>query len=461
MPQISVLPLNELGQDKLIGDVHGHGNLFKILVENKITSQDRMFVVGDLFDRGHDPITVFQVLQDHPNIYVTRGNHEDILLNACRPGATAEEVVLCLRNGGQWILADGPQAVEIQNYLEKCRQLQLPQYDWDGEYLQQLFNKSNKIDQLGCILRYIENLPYIIQVGQLAEGGFYVCHADMLFSDQDLQDLIANPKNLTFAQIDHLTWARTRHWGAEEYEGPFFAEGKRSALSMLVYCGHSIISNETVCIRENTNHINIDSGAYLHDCFVLVNHTVGKAEVVCLEQESDKSDKFATNRDKYRRVAQRISMYLKDTIILPRQSNLINAHICSIQSNIEDLRSCSLTKTGELPSKYRALIQTISGILLECKGWVDDLEKHVSRLERAIEQCQNSLDMTMFESGSCCSTFWQPEVKVMDDPATTHLTAMQDSLSEIQSYLKQVNTRKREDKHIGQQSHGKPGFTMG
>ena len=97
MRHIQTLPPAE-GQDYLIGDIHGNNALLEVIL-TKI-KKGRLFIVGDLFDRGDDPFGVFRSLMRHSNIYVTRGNHQDLLLKATLPHASATAISMCLLNGG-------------------------------------------------------------------------------------------------------------------------------------------------------------------------------------------------------------------------------------------------------------------------------------------------------------------------------------------------------------------------
>lgn len=448
MTHILVLPKNSVGNDKLIGDVHGNGDLLAIVLA-KISSQDRLFIVGDLFDRGSNPLLVFRLLQQYSNIYVARGNHEDLLLGACRPDAVAHDVASCLLNGGQWIFVQNtPEDIAIRACLKAYKEglshdqdAETPQLD--EEYLQQLFLKAPKIAELDQILNYIRTLPYIIQIGQPQEYGFVVCHADLPFSDITLQSMIENQTPLTSAQIEHITWAREHSNELRDTHGPFFATRQRSEQSMFVFCGHNMIYFEATCIRENTNHINLDSGAYLHDCFVVVNYTAGQATAVFLKETpgiSVHSEIFF--RAKYQRVAQYIAIHLKEHLLLPQQNNLIRVRIGAIQTSIEEWRLCKLSETGDILLKNQRLIQGVSESINACLVLTHALEDNVLELDNHIRQCQDLVELALYGPGNCCSAFWCSKSKVANDPSTVHLEAIENNLALIRRTLEQIEYRK-------------------
>lgn len=83
---IQFLETNLTGKDYIIGDVHGAlGALEKVI--NQLQPKDRLFIVGDLIDRGDDSLGVITFINEHnkdqsnPRIYVAQGNHEQDFLN--------------------------------------------------------------------------------------------------------------------------------------------------------------------------------------------------------------------------------------------------------------------------------------------------------------------------------------------------------------------------------------------
>ncbi|AFM03616.1 putative phosphohydrolase [Bernardetia litoralis DSM 6794] len=79
------IPKN-VGRRFAISDIHGCGKTFIHLVEKilKLTKDDQLFIVGDLIDRGKNPILLIDYIiekqKEDFQIFVLLGNHEQMLL---------------------------------------------------------------------------------------------------------------------------------------------------------------------------------------------------------------------------------------------------------------------------------------------------------------------------------------------------------------------------------------------
>lgn len=95
------LPLNTLGRDFVVGDVHGHAALLdKLTAAVKFNPErDRLIALGDLIDRGPDSLELLQRIERLPWFCSLRGNHE-ALLKASPNSVRA--AMIWHRNGGQW-----------------------------------------------------------------------------------------------------------------------------------------------------------------------------------------------------------------------------------------------------------------------------------------------------------------------------------------------------------------------
>ena len=64
-------------------DAHGHVRaLDEALSKISLTSDDTLYVLGDMIDRGPDPVGVIKLVRSLPNAHVLKGNHEQIMLDA-------------------------------------------------------------------------------------------------------------------------------------------------------------------------------------------------------------------------------------------------------------------------------------------------------------------------------------------------------------------------------------------
>ncbi len=94
------LPVNARGRDFVVGDVHGHFELLRALLD-KIEfdpAKDRLLCTGDLVDRGPYSSEVTQWL-GQPWLFSVLGNHEQMVLDYF---AGTGDVPRHCRNGGHW-----------------------------------------------------------------------------------------------------------------------------------------------------------------------------------------------------------------------------------------------------------------------------------------------------------------------------------------------------------------------
>ena len=95
------LPVNLLGEDYFVGDIHGE----KQLLLDTLTAlefnfdTDRLIAVGDIIDRGPDSIGCLALL-DEPWFHSTLGNHEEMLLKGFD---NAIHWQVMLKHGGDWL----------------------------------------------------------------------------------------------------------------------------------------------------------------------------------------------------------------------------------------------------------------------------------------------------------------------------------------------------------------------
>ena len=83
-----------------ISDIHGMAGAFHKMLETiHFSEDDTLFVIGDVIDRGEQGIQLIQELMAMDNAVMLLGNHEYMMLDALRPGATGVEIGRWQRNG--------------------------------------------------------------------------------------------------------------------------------------------------------------------------------------------------------------------------------------------------------------------------------------------------------------------------------------------------------------------------
>lgn len=66
-----------------MSDIHGQFSLFKKMLEViDFKHEDKLYIIGDIFDRGSDVYKIVKFIQTHPNVYMLKGNHEEMAIDA-------------------------------------------------------------------------------------------------------------------------------------------------------------------------------------------------------------------------------------------------------------------------------------------------------------------------------------------------------------------------------------------
>lgn len=162
---------NELGRDFVVGDIHGcYDDFMKLLsFVGFDKTKDRVFSVGDLIDRGEQNVECIDLVYEKW-FFATRGNHEDMFINAVLNGDSTANIVLT-QNGGAW----------RYNHLHQ---------------------------QLHDAALALNTLPLIQVVETQAGKRYNIVHAEFVrwgeqFTDADIDDF-----TLTEHDIDAAMWGR-------------------------------------------------------------------------------------------------------------------------------------------------------------------------------------------------------------------------------------------------------------
>lgn len=122
----------------VISDIHGcYDKYQKLLHEICFGSQDTLYILGDVIDRGADGFKIFIDLIPRPNVVCLRGNHEDMAMQALpgllravqsgKPSALtqkeAEAAGIWFYNGGEpslvdFLLLNSAQKQAVWKYLQ-------------------------------------------------------------------------------------------------------------------------------------------------------------------------------------------------------------------------------------------------------------------------------------------------------------------------------------------------------
>lgn len=226
------LPVNKAGRDFVVGDLHGCRSLIdQLMTHVKFDGAiDRLFLVGDLADRGPDSIACLKLLEN-PWCHAVMGNHEELLIGGTwryiHPGTPLPKFFYSgslddvegdlISNGGSWVLDHLPVTDDFFNLIELVR-----------------------------------NLPQILVVGE-DEDRFNIVHAELplSYTDQIIDNL---PKSTNINEFDfpYYRWSRSI-MGDYIDQSPENKEGLSKT-----YTGHTIGHS----IRRADSHVCLDTGGY-------------------------------------------------------------------------------------------------------------------------------------------------------------------------------------------------------
>lgn len=85
----------------VFSDIHGHlAPLKRAFDQIDLTDDDRIYCLGDMIDRGPDPVGVIKFVRSLPNVTVLQGNHEDLMLAYATHPFNEEHAMNWRINGG-------------------------------------------------------------------------------------------------------------------------------------------------------------------------------------------------------------------------------------------------------------------------------------------------------------------------------------------------------------------------
>lgn len=157
----------------ITSDIHGRLDRLKKLINTiDLNRSDKLIILGDLVDRGNEPIEVIEYVMNHPQIEVIMGNHDEMMLHSLKY----------------------EDEIQMERWNRNSNQSTL-----EG------FNKRTQSEQRN-ILEFIENLPYF----KIVDNKYLCVHAGYdpvrLFEDMKSMTL----ENALLNQKDRLVWEREK-----------------------------------------------------------------------------------------------------------------------------------------------------------------------------------------------------------------------------------------------------------
>ena len=245
-------------------DAHGHVRaLDAALNATAPGADDTVFVLGDMIDRGPDPLGVIRLVRSIPGVRVLMGNHERMMLDALLGGDIGD----------------------------------VDTWDMNGGWSTSAQLSSESRETLVDILEWFQQLP-LYEIAPCAERTFILTHAgidperactDLRAAGIDLEDgrgaASATPEQLihmlALQKPDDLLWIRGPFWGGstglvgKDGSGPVVVCGHTPVLSLAHYAydlvnpglseelGHGVVVPVGACEETGgvADRIDIDCGA--------------------------------------------------------------------------------------------------------------------------------------------------------------------------------------------------------
>ena len=227
----------------VVSDIHGHLDKFKALLDMiNFNDDDFMYILGDVLDRGNDPIGLLRFIMDKSNMELLMGNHENdayIILSMLMMEIDSEDTVDKVltddfyENYNNWINVNG------------------------GYVTMRKFKALSDCLVQNDIVDYLSDLR-LYEALQIGDRLYILAHSfayqhfdeDKELDEYDMPDFL----------YEHV-----------EYGKKYYSDD-----NIYIVTGHvpTLFINNEAKIYHHNNHIAIDCGAYMEN---------GKLACLCLD----------------------------------------------------------------------------------------------------------------------------------------------------------------------------------
>lgn len=238
------LPANTRGRDLVVGDIHGHYDDFRRLLDEAEfdPAVDRVISTGDLVDRGPDSMKCLALLK-RPWFYSVAGNHELLLI---------EHIQGLLETGTSQVMA-------CCSLLERM----LNEHGNGASWLVRSFLLQPAAEYWNEAIELIERLPNLIVVGT-GNARFHVVHADLFLGETIFDDKTIDSferyaergeiKPETLKELaQQISWNRGLA-NLASHGVPL--DSMHEGLS-ITFCGHNIVQKPFLAM----SHYHLDTGS--------------------------------------------------------------------------------------------------------------------------------------------------------------------------------------------------------
>lgn len=137
----------------VISDLHGHYDLFmKLLEKISFSAVDCLYIIGDVCDRGTDGLKILFYIQEHENIILIKGNHEQMMQDVLYQNLESDDFDYSQNVVKMWLVNGGDTTINnINDYLQKDTMEYKDYCIIRREFLRRVYE-------------YLKNLPLYIEI---------------------------------------------------------------------------------------------------------------------------------------------------------------------------------------------------------------------------------------------------------------------------------------------------------
>ncbi len=222
----------------VMSDLHGEAEKFELMLQKiNFSEADELYILGDIFDRGPEPIKILLRIMDMPNVFPLLGNHELMGYDVLR----RLSVEITQEN--------------FATQVDRNAMLDILEWQQNGGGVTMKQFAALPVEKRREVLEYIEDF-YKFEAVDVGDKTFVLVHAGLGNHRAD--------KKLSEYTLEELTMM------TPDYEKRYFADE-----SVFVVCGHTPTKaiNGKWEIYHSHNNVCIDCGA----CFG------GKLACLCLD----------------------------------------------------------------------------------------------------------------------------------------------------------------------------------
>lgn len=241
----------------IISDVHGCYKEFKLLLERiDFSESDELYILGDVIDRGDEPISIIKDIMKRENVFFIKGNHELMMLDAF----------------------DSFLGIEItEKSIDDLSDDKLyPYFAWlenGGDTTMKQFHELSR-EERADVLEYIRD-AYDYDAIEVDGNLYILVHAGL--------DNFSPDKELDEYTIEDIVWART------DYDMRYYPSER-----IFLVTGHTptplFRRDRQPLIYKGNGHIAIDCGCHFGGR--LAAYCIETGEVTYVDSKNYRSDAF-------------------------------------------------------------------------------------------------------------------------------------------------------------------------